>query len=196
MTADDQDMSEALREDALWEDITKAIPRKRWAWSVFRDAQRWSISRDPIAHFSGNAMARAVKPFITKAETDMLPGLMIRADIAEDHASHLLRIILIANITLPVTLLLVVNQLVPDGFVGLLTDTLERSLFYAAFGGAFLTAGLFILHGLGGVRAFRNLKQLLLLEQVRRKAHLGHVRSDVSEPASEAANDLFKEASL
>ena len=183
-------------EDTVWKDLTNLIPRKRWAWSIFRDAQRWSISRDPIAHFSNNALARAVGPVIKRAETDMLSGLIIRADIAEDHASHLLRIILIANITLPVTLLLVVNQLVPGAFSGLLSNPVERILFYATFAGAFLTAGVFILHGLGGVRAFRNVKQLLVLEQVRRKAHVIQPGTGEQEPMTGSAHDLFKEASL
>lgn len=170
--------------DVLWNQIAPIFsnrafmrPHRTWFGGV---SERTGFDR--MTHLTQSAPARKLAPIVAGLDAVQLGRLAVRSAINQDQAASALRLTLVANISVPVGGLVLLNQFLP----GSVQDTIRNVSLIGVFSA--LMAMLCVLLGViwfayAGVAAARDLNHLL-------RSHLVDVTGGAG--ASEDDGDILE----
>ncbi|MFN7054519.1 hypothetical protein [Hyphomonas sp.] len=152
--------------DALWPAIAKAF--SNGAFMTFNPG--WlgvsgvssRAGPDRMARLTGSRPARRLAAIVSDLSGRDLTHLLVRSEINLEQALAALRMTLIANISIPLGLFLLANQLAQGSLVAIIADAPVLAILIP-FAMAFSLLGAAMWYAYGGVVAARDLNHLLRL---------------------------------
>lgn len=160
------------RIDALWSQATANMSWFRTFTKLANQSSGFGLGGDPITRVRESKFGNETGAFLNTVSEDDLMRLRARARFCEQNMMAKVRLMLVANITLPVSVLFLINQFAPGGLWALIQsfhlgewlNGQEVWFFVGCFAFAIsITLGM-ILFAIVRARAFEDLKLIIELE--------------------------------